>query len=286
VVLTEVLQRRRLRAEALATDNARLYDEQRGAFQTLQRNLLPRQLPATDGYEIGVRYAPGVAGTDVGGDWYDVVEVNGSRILVVGDVSGRGLAAASVMASARFAIRTLAAQGLSPADILTTVNGLDAGERDGHFATVLCARLDPDSGALELATAGHPPALLLTGRGARFLEAPIGPPVGATSSARYTAATATVPRGATLVFVTDGLFERRGEGIDVGLERLRSVAAGAASAPLEELLDTLVVELTGGVASDDAAILAVRRSTTRRRPRGTTPSGGGSQARRGRSGSR
>jgi hypothetical protein len=108
-VFTEQTQRRRLTAEALARENAGLYDEQRRGSRALQHSLLPRSLPDVPGLVLAVRYTAGVAGTDVGGDWYDVTVVDGGLTVVVGDVSGRGLVAAGVMASVRYTMRTLAA---------------------------------------------------------------------------------------------------------------------------------------------------------------------------------
>jgi serine phosphatase RsbU (regulator of sigma subunit) len=256
-VATEVLQRRRRRAEQLAADNARLYSEQREGSQLLQRSLLPRELPELDGVEVAVRYAAGVAGTQVGGDWYDVIDNGDTMVVVVGDVSGRGLTAASVMASVRYTVRTLAAQGLPPGEVLATSNRLDEGQHPGHFATVICGVVDRAARTLTFACAGHPWPLLLSDGEARWIDVPIGPPIGAGRHAVYDTVTVPIPEHATLLLVTDGLFERRGETIDVGLERLRAAAAPGGE-PLPALLDRLVDQLTAGRAADDAAILAVR----------------------------
>jgi serine phosphatase RsbU (regulator of sigma subunit) len=255
--LTEVLLRRRRYAELLALENARLYTEQRAAAHTLQQNLLPRSLPDVPEVEVVVRYVPGVSGTEVGGDWYDVIEVEGRLVVVVGDVSGRGLAAAGVMASVRYAMRALAAQGFAPEEILARVDLVDADERDGHFATVLCGVIDVATGVVSFANAGHPPPLLVTDAGARFVETRVGPPVGVVGQATYETVETTMPPGSTLLMVTDGLFERRGESIDVGLERLRA-SAESATGDLASRVDQVLEELTGGEANDDAAILAVR----------------------------
>ena len=134
--MTERLVRRRTHAEFLAEQNARLFSEQRSVAQTLQHSLLPEQLPDFDGLELAVRYVPGVDGVEIGGDWYDVIgRDNGDIIFVVGDVSGRGLRAATVMASLRYAIRAYAAQGDDPAIILAKLAKLIDIVRDGHFAT-------------------------------------------------------------------------------------------------------------------------------------------------------
>ena len=255
--LTEGLLRRRHHAELLAVENARLYAEQRAAAHTLQQNLLPRRLPDLPGVDIAVRYVPGVIGTEVGGDWYDVIEVEGRLVVVVGDVSGRGLDAAGVMASVRYAMRALAAQRFAPQDILARVELVDAADRDGHFATVLCGMIDLATGEATFANAGHPPPLLLTEGDAHFVEIPVGPPVGVLGRASYEPIEVSIPAGSTLLMVTDGLFERRGESIDVGLERLRA-SASAVSGDFDSRVDQILEELTGGEARDDAAILAVR----------------------------
>lgn len=255
--LTESLLRRRHHAELLALENARLYAEQREAAHTLQQNLLPRTLPDLPEVDIAVRYVPGVSGTEVGGDWYDVIEADGRLVVVVGDVSGRGLAAAAVMASVRYGMRALAAQGFPPQEILARVELCDSAERDGHFATVLCGVIDLSTGTASVANAGHPPPLLLTDGDAHYIETSVGPPVGVVGGATYESVEVSIPAGATLMMVTDGLFERRGETIDVGLERLRASAASAVG-ELDERVDKVLDELTGGDASDDAAILAVR----------------------------
>ena len=123
--ITERLIRDRRLAEQLALENRLLYGQQRGIAQTLQRALLPEKLPQVSGLEAGVRYRPGVEGMDVGGDWCDLVELAPSRCLVVvGDVSGRGLPAATTMASLHYAIRAYAAEGDSPSSILTKLSRL------------------------------------------------------------------------------------------------------------------------------------------------------------------
>lgn len=254
--LTARLKGRQREAQELAEQNEQLYEEQRTLATRLQASLLPDTVPQVDGLEIGARYTPGTAGLDIGGDWYDVMHLGDRVVIVVGDVSGRGLAAAGVMASVRYAIRALAQQGDPPDAILTKLSGVDDSERQGHFATVLCGVVDLATRTVTFSNAGHPMPLLLDAEGARYLEARPGPPIG-TISATYESITATVPAEATLMLVTDGLFERRGESIDVGLERLRAVVSQA-SGPLDTMLSTVMADLTGGEVTDDAAILALR----------------------------
>jgi serine phosphatase RsbU (regulator of sigma subunit) len=258
-LMTERLVRRRTDAERLALENAQLFREQRGVSQTLQHSLLPDRLPEIDGLDVSVRYAPGADGVDIGGDWYDVVVIDDQRVLfVVGDVSGRGLKAATVMASLRYAIRAYAAQGDEPAAILSKLSKLVSVERDGHFATVLCGLVDVAAHRVTTANAGHPNPLVVTGREADFLATTVGPPIGV-DGGTYASTDATVPAGATLVGYTDGLYERRREHPDVGLGRLRDASLGFDS--LDALLDGLLDKMAPDGAQDDTAILGLQWRT-------------------------
>lgn len=258
--LTGRLHRRRRQAERLAAENERLYLQQRDVAHALQQSLLPRRLPDVPGVELAARYVAGVAGTEVGGDWYDTIRLDGTMFVVTGDVSGRGIEAASVMASIRYGIRTLAIKDQPPDAILADVNSLAFAERNGHFATALCAMVDIQSRTATFANAGHPPPLVVSPSKTEFIHPPSGPPIGVVGGARYETLTVTLPHDATLLLITDGLFERKRETIDVGLERVREVAAQA-TGTLEELLDRLVAELVGPHSTDDAAILALRWTT-------------------------
>jgi hypothetical protein len=254
-LMTERLVRRREHAERLARQNARLFSEQRSVAQTLQHSLLPDERPEFPGLELAVRYVPGVDGVDIGGDWYDVIDVgDGQVIVVVGDVSGRGLRAATQMASLRYAIRAYAVQGDPPEVILSKLARLINLVRDGHFATVLCGLVNVDERRVTFANAGHPNPLLIGPTGAEFVETRVGPPVGVAES-EYESVAVSVPANTTMVAFTDGLFERRGESPDVGLARLRRAATGYAS--LDTLLDGMLHVLTPDGGDDDTAILAV-----------------------------
>jgi serine phosphatase RsbU (regulator of sigma subunit) len=255
-LMTERLVRRRTHAEFLARQNARLFSEQRGVAQTLQHALLPDELPAFTGLDLAVRYVPGVDGVDIGGDWYDVIGLaDGNVLFVVGDVSGRGLRAAAIMASLRYSIRAYAAQGDAPQVILSKLTKLIEIVRDGHFATVLCGVVDVAEHRVTLANAGHPNPLVIDASGSSFVQTRVGPPVGVATN-EYEPVTVSVPAHGTLLAYTDGLFERRRENPDVSLERLRSAAVADAS--LDHLLDGLLDALTPDGAHDDTAILALR----------------------------
>ena len=246
------------RLEVSASENRRLYSEQRGIAQTLQHALLPDRLPEPPGLETSARYEAGEQGVEIGGDWYDLIELPDDRVLlVVGDVSGRGLRAGTTMAALRYAIRAYAAQDDAPETILTKLTHLVSVADSGQLATVLCALVDPGRGEITVTSAGHLPPLLLDGGDGRFLEGETGLPIGVETGAIYEPTTIPFAPGSTLVAFTDGLVEMRGESIDEGLERLRRAAAGD-DGPLADLLSRLVVELPGGSSEDDIAIVGVR----------------------------
>jgi serine phosphatase RsbU (regulator of sigma subunit) len=257
-LLVERLTRRRHDAEVLAGENARLYAQQRSVAQTLQHSLLAEAFPEIGSLEFAARYIAGVEGIDIGGDWYDVVRLErGNILIVVGDVSGRGLEAATMMASLRFAGRAYAAEGHSPSVILSKLSGLLTVGRDGHFATVLCGLLDVSNGQIVMANAGHPEPLLIAPTGAEFVATRVGVPVGVKGGRPYEEVRFAFPRGSTLLMYTDGAIERRGEHLDLGLQRLRDVSVGA-QGPLEQFLSEVVAGVGTAGTDDDTALLAVR----------------------------
>jgi serine phosphatase RsbU (regulator of sigma subunit) len=246
------------RLEMAAAENRSLYSEQRGIAQTLQHALLPDVLPTQRGLETSARYQAGERGMEIGGDWYDLIAQTDERmLLVVGDVSGRGLRAATTMASLRYAIRAYAAQNDPPEVILTKLSKLVSVAADGQLATVLCVMLDRAAGRLTLTTAGHLPPLLIDEAGSRFLECPPGLPIGVDDSAAYSSMVVPTSAAGTLLAFTDGLVERRGESLDAGLDRLREAAAGP-QLELPELLSKLMRDLQDGPAEDDTAIVGLR----------------------------
>jgi serine phosphatase RsbU (regulator of sigma subunit) len=256
-LLVEVITRRRNQAAQLASDNAQLYADQRSVAQTLQQSLLA-DLPDVAGLEVGSRYIAGVEGIDVGGDWYDLVVLDDDHcFLAVGDVSGRGLEAATLMASLRYAIRAYALQGDSPGVVLGKLAKFLQIGRDGHFATVLSCSVDISTRHATFASAGHLQPLVVDGNGATFVPVAPGSPVGASASSTYNEATTTLPERATLIMYTDGLVERRGEVLDIGLARLRAAASGDPLA-LQVLLTKIVDETIPNGSGDDTALLAVR----------------------------
>ncbi len=259
----EALARRGDRATALAKENERLYGEQRDISVTLQRSLRPRDLERVEGVEIAARYEPAAGRSEIGGDWYDILELPPGRrlFLTIGDVSGHGIPSAATMAALRFAARGFAAEGHDPATVLARLGELlDVGD-EAQFATVLCLQLDLDEGTILAATAGHPRPVLVEDDGARYLEVPIGPPIGM-RAASYEQRAFPLAGSGMLVAFTDGLVERRGELIDVGLDRVLRSAGG----PITDVAG-LITEMARDGASqrqDDLAIVGLRwMSTTR-----------------------
>jgi serine phosphatase RsbU (regulator of sigma subunit) len=260
-VAAEQLVRGRRLAEQLAIENQALYGEQRTIARTLQRSLLPEQFPDVPGLEFAGRYLPGTERVDVGGDWYDVIGVGTDNgfLFVVGDVSGRGIEAATTMACLHYAIRAYAAQGDPPPAILSKLSGLLRVSTDGQFATVLCGAVDVYRHEVTLASAGHLPPLLLTSNHCEYIETFPGAPIGVSNGhPKYKQVTFSVPRQATLLAFTDGLVERRGETLDVGLERLRTASSSGELCPLDNLLTKVVTSVMPGTAQDDTAILGLR----------------------------
>jgi anti-sigma regulatory factor (Ser/Thr protein kinase) len=254
--LAEELARR----ASIAVENARLFARQRTVSETLQQSLLPERLPEIPGLTTAARYVPGGPDVDIGGDWYDVMQLPGAGIgLALGDVVGRGERAAALMGQLRNAVRAYAFEGRRPAEVLAQVNGLllDAGSE--HMATMIYGVLDTETGEFCYVNAGHPPPLLLTPDGAAtFLGSSNGPPVGSLPTARYAEAGTHLHPGSTLLLYTDGLVEDRSLPLDEGLERLRDAAVGG-PADLEAFCSHVMRRVVGtSPCDDDVALLAVK----------------------------
>jgi serine phosphatase RsbU (regulator of sigma subunit) len=263
--MTDRLARRQERAEQLAgildqvaAENRRMYNEQRGISQTLQSALLPDTLPQFPGLQVQARYVPAASGVDIGGDWYDVVAVDDRRLLLlIGDVSGHGLRAATTMALLRHAALAYVAQDHRPATVLGKLSDFVNSTQHDYFATVLCALIDVDAHTVTIANAGHLAPLVIDGDRGELVQVYADTPIGVPPKAAYREATMSVPANATLIAFTDGLVERRGEVLDVGLARLRDVATSQDLA-LEDLLAKLARDLAPDDHHDDTAIVGIR----------------------------
>jgi PAS domain S-box-containing protein len=241
----------------LAIEHARAYERELGNVEMLQRSLLPDRLPRVPGGQIAARYMPG--GADVGGDWYDAIELDDGRLgVAMGDVVGHGIGAASLMGQLRHATRAYALEGLSPAAVLDRLDHLVRSLDDGQMATLIYLVVDPGLRSLCLASAGHVPPLVVgpDGRGS-FLDKAPDPPLGVFDTGGHAELEAELRPGSTLVLYTDGLVEERGVSIDAGLEALREAAKDPGDP--EELCDRLVqAMLAVHPANDDIAVLALR----------------------------
>lgn len=246
---------------AVALDHSRMYEREHAVAETLQRSLLPERLPEVPGAALASRYRPGAADVEVGGDWYDVIPLPSGRVgLAMGDVVSRGVRAASVMGQLRNALRAYALDGRPPASVLERLHEVLRTLERREMATLAYMVLDPGALSYTLASAGHPPPLVLTADGeVDLIDDGRGPPLGAVADVVYSETSGVLPPGATLLLYTDGLVERRDMWVDEGIERLTVEAAAAAGASPDELLDQLLRALVPeGGGEDDVAALAVR----------------------------
>jgi serine phosphatase RsbU (regulator of sigma subunit)/anti-sigma regulatory factor (Ser/Thr protein kinase)/DNA-binding response OmpR family regulator len=255
---TVVLQLAADRA-ARAIERAQRFQQEHQTAVTLQRALLPERLPDVPGLALAARYLPGAAGAEVGGDWYDVIPLSDGRVgIVMGDVVGRGIPAASLMGQLRNALRAYAVEGYEPAIVLERLDRLVQSLSPGRMATLLYFVLAPDGRSATFASAGHLPPLVVPPAGEpRLLHGRRGIPLGVLPYASFADETVAIEPGATLVLYTDGLVEERGISLEARLETLRCLAAGTFAGP-NELCEHLLAELLPeGAGADDVALLAL-----------------------------
>ena len=251
---------------AFAIDNARLYDEQRTVASTLQASLRPPELPGIDGVDLGAEYRPGGVRGEVAGDFYDVFALReGSWLAVMGDVCGKGVPAAAVMALARYTIRTAALSRSRPSTILATLNEAILRSDLDRFCTACVARIDEtQAGPLKitLCVAGHPSPVVIQGGTASFLDAR-GTLLGVFDDPELEDVRFDLAPGATLVLYTDGVTEERREGELFGDQRLLEVAESLTDVSAE-LAATRIVEAVAAFRqsppADDIAVLALRNA--------------------------
>ncbi len=226
----------------------------------LQRSLLPGRGFESVHLEVATFYQAGVEGTRVGGDWYDAIDLGAGRTaLVVGDVAGRGIRAATLMGQLRAAVRAYARLDLPPAEVLEQLDGIVSELSSNQLVTCIYAVYDPAMGELRYANAGHlPPLLVAPGAGAQRLPEATGPPLGA-GPARFGEHRVALPSGAVIVMYTDGLVERRDRDLDTGIDTL-AACIRAGSEPVQSLPGSLVAALAPEGSEDDIAILIARIS--------------------------
>jgi Stage II sporulation protein E (SpoIIE)/Cache domain/GAF domain len=244
----------RLGADALT--RAQRFEQEQRVADTLQASLQPEQFPLVDGWRFTGVTLPGEAGLSVGGDWYDVTLLpHGAILLSVGDVTGRGPVAAGVMGTVRAAVRALALSDPDPASILEHTDDLLRGSTVNQLATAWVGLLEPATGELRFASAGHVPPLVLGPRGRRFLDDVPGLLLGTGLPGSRRSSRHEIEPDASIVAYTDGLCERRGESLEVGLKRM-AVALGDGIG-----LDAakVVRRLVGRPTADDIAIVVATR---------------------------
>ncbi|MCM9076544.1 MULTISPECIES: SpoIIE family protein phosphatase [Streptomyces] len=256
---------------ALCIDNARRYTQQHRAALTLQRSLLPQELPEHSAVEVAHLYLPADPATGVGGDWFDVIPLSGARVaLVVGDVVGHGLHAAATMGRLRTAVHTLAGLDYAPDEVLSHLDDLvnrlaeeqepadgRPGGRQIVGATCLYAVYDPTSRRCTLARAGHlPPAVVASDGTVSLPDLPEGPPLGL-GGLPFESAELELAEGSLLALYTDGLVEARGLDLDLGLARLREALSGPGGS-LQETCTAVQEALLPDHPPDDVALLLAR----------------------------
>lgn len=258
---TEALVAANADQAARALARARRHEREHGVAVELQRSLLPAELPFVEGLDMAGRYTAGGVGLEVGGDWYDAVRrPDGIVHFTVGDVAGRGIPAAVLMGQLRNVFRALAYEHTSPAEI---ARRLTRHVPDAGMATAVFLALDPLTGELRYASAGHPPTVLVDAVSGEttLLDQAASPPLGWADPATITDARLTVPSQVTLLMYTDGLVERRGRNIDEGIARVTELLAERPELAADEASDRLIEEIIAPLAAtDDVAVLLVRVS--------------------------
>jgi GAF domain-containing protein len=250
------------RRAGIAIENATLYEQTENVALQLQRAVLPDAVDAVPHWEVAAHYAPGGVG-EVGGDFYDAIPLpDGSVAIAVGDVMGHGVRAAAAMAQIRAATRAYMSLDPDPASVMSNLDVMFARLALTQLVTLFYAVVDLAGGTISFANAGHHPAIVVSpGKDPTPLSAPTRLPLGAGGDERDTTTVEFVDHDVLVVF-TDGLIERRGEDIDVGLTRLARAVPGLLTGPLDERTAALVADLAGDVAhDDDVTVLTLRRRT-------------------------
>jgi serine phosphatase RsbU (regulator of sigma subunit) len=264
---------------ALAIENARLHDtaqrelaasrraylERDTVARVLQESLLPASLPAVEGLDAAAAYAPGSA--VVGGDFYDLFPVGGgAHVAAIGDVEGKDARAAARTSVVRHAVRLAATHGAGPVEALRLVNGATLQDRDDddpRFSTLLLARVErrPDGIQLQIASGGHPPALILRRDGAvESVDCP-GTLLGVVEDPVFSERTVSLEQGDAIVLYTDGLTEARRERGILGDARVKQLLAGLAGQDAQGIADGLEeasLDWSQGHRADDLALLVLR----------------------------
>ena len=255
---------------ALALDNAMLYSQRDLVAMSLQEELLPPELPRIPGIDVGARYVAAGEGNQVGGDFYDVFPSDTGWRLVIGDVVGKGPAAAAVTGLARHTLRAAAPYEKSPSALLAVLNRSLLAERPGErLASVACVEVEPDGDglALTVAAAGHPLPLVVSPDGEVREVGRFGPLLGVSEDHAASDVRDRMAPGELLLLYTDGVVEARGPGGVFGEVRLRTLLrdlAGLAPTRMVQRIEAAVLAASGGRPRDDLAIVALRVRRRRR----------------------
>ena len=234
------------------------FERERRIADTLQQALLPASFPEVEGVEVAARYVPAETGLAAGGDWFDVIPLAGGRVaLVIGDVAGHGLDAASLMGQLRLAVRAYASEGHPPGVIAERTDALLHEMAEDEMATLLIVVLDVETRAATTVGAGHPPPIAITEAGASLLSIGSAPPLGL-GRGSYPESTVVLDPETTLLMYTDGLIDRPDLPIDEGIDRLLRAAEANADAEAARVCDGVLSAMVDGDASDDIAVLALR----------------------------
>ncbi len=238
-------------------EERRIYAVEHQVAATLQRSLIP-ELPELGSGRLEARYLPGADEVEVGGDWYDAVPVPFQGVfLSIGDVVGKGVAAAAQMGQIRNALRAYVLEGFTPQGIVSRLNRVTMSMNESTFATVLGMDYDERANRLRWCRAGHLPPLVRTADGeVRFLDEGGSPPIGVFPDAVYQESVTDIGAGAVVVLYTDGLIERRDEDIDVGMERLARAVSDLDPGD-ERFVDLLIEACLGDDRRDDVAVLVL-----------------------------
>ncbi len=232
-------------------------ETQRETAGALQAAALPKTLPVSPRLHLAAGYRPASEGTQVGGDWYDAFELQSGHIaLVVGDAAGHGLQAAALMTQIRNALRAHLFESLGPSESIAKLNSFVATQEPDAFATIICVELDPLTGQGVWASAGHPAPILLSRDGtSRYLQGRPGPPIGC-GDIRPVEHTLGLQPGDRLVMFTDGLFERRGIDLDIGLTHLMiTTEQTLGHADVSSACEFVLREMLQGTHDDDVCLL-------------------------------
>ena len=243
---------------SLAMQHVQQFEYAREASLTLQRAMLPTVQPPPG---FAVRYEPAVPPLEIGGDWYDVLEVRDGQIgIIVGDCVGRGLPAAAVMGQLRSSARALLFTGAEPGQLLDELDSAAALIPGAYCATVFVALLDTDSGTLQYSSAGHVPALLATPDTAPIsLDDGGSVPLAVQRTGPRPQATHELPPGSTLMLFTDGLVERKEVSIDAGIKTAAEVLSNTLGSAAETIADAVLRELAPAEGYDDDVAIVIHR---------------------------